>query len=180
MTKIWLTPWSNLLQKVHSQMTNLWLRLDQVFLVKVLSAVIALYSCQKYKMSVGDGSLTFSDFVTHVFKVSCTVLKPSGLPALRVKKRVPKQYTRGTIVCRFMCISHWANKQSLISIRLKKNTTQEKVEKISSWARWAGSQIDWTDPAPQLDTIILGNEQELVQSNKYNGNDPWKMRTLSS
>ncbi len=37
MTKIWLTLWSHLLQKVHSQMTKLWLRLDQVFLVKVLS-----------------------------------------------------------------------------------------------------------------------------------------------
>ncbi len=37
MTKILLTPWSNRLQKVHSQMTNLWLRLDQVFLFKALS-----------------------------------------------------------------------------------------------------------------------------------------------
>ena len=35
MTKIWLTPWSNLLKKC---IVNLWLILDQVFLVKVLSA----------------------------------------------------------------------------------------------------------------------------------------------
>ncbi len=44
MTKIWLTPWSNLVQKVHSQMTNLWLRLDQVFLVKVLSVMASWLS----------------------------------------------------------------------------------------------------------------------------------------
>ncbi len=35
---------SNLLQKVHSQMTNLWLRLDQVFLVKVLSVIKTVYT----------------------------------------------------------------------------------------------------------------------------------------
>ncbi len=33
-----------LIQKVHSQMTNLWLRLDQVFLVKVLSVWWAIPS----------------------------------------------------------------------------------------------------------------------------------------
>ncbi len=60
MAKIWLTPWSNSLQKVHSQMTNLWLRLDQVFLVKVLSVVFARQNHRGIKVSQSMTQLNMS------------------------------------------------------------------------------------------------------------------------
>ncbi len=52
MIRIWPTRWSNLLQKVHDQMTNPWLRLDQVFLVKVLSVWIILCVAVCYSLQI--------------------------------------------------------------------------------------------------------------------------------